>query len=282
MKNKNIFIKLSIYMYLLLFFIFCFNTYSKAQITLEHTFDNTFFGRDFYITDIGNNNSKYVFIDTLANSFSLYNLDGTPFLLNILTPEPIMPRYSIAYITSTLFDCDSSNIEYAFMSYLDGTKPFRVMRTNGTVLLKVDSARGPVCYGCLAGSKEIVPIVNTQEGAKLFLFKLDVRRTLIYGLCGTLPSTISPFDISSNNQYIKVYPNPTSMSINFDFTLPDNLLEFEFTVFNSSVQEIKKEIINGQFTNINLDLSNYSDGEYYYKLSSKNKVYQSGKFTLTK
>jgi hypothetical protein len=282
MINKHSTSKFPRYQYLLLFFLFGLSNTCKAQITLEHTFDNTFFGRDFYITDIGNNNSKYVFIDTLANSFSLYNLDGTPFLLNILTPEPIMPRYSIAYITSTLFDCDSSNIEYAFMSYLDGTKPFRVMRTNGTVLLKVDSARGPVCYGCLAGSKEIVPIVNTQEGAKLFLFKLDVRRTLIYDLCGKLPETTIPLELGSSNVFVKVFPNPTSNNIQFEITCPNNFEEFNLVIFDSESKRINSSTINGVFNSLSLNCENFADGAYFYSLQNKNKVFQSGKFVISK
>jgi hypothetical protein len=282
MINKHSTSKFPRYQYLLLFFLFGLSNNCKAQITLEHTFDNTFFGRDFYITDIGNNNSKYVFIDTLANSFSLYNLDGTPFLLNILTPEPIMPRYSIAYITSTLFDCDSSNIEYAFMSYLDGTKPFRVMRTNGTVLLKVDSARGPVCYGCLAGSKEIVPIVNTQEGAKLFLFKLDVRRTLIYGLCGKLPETQIPLELGSSNVFVKVFPNPTSSNIQFQITCPNNFEEFDLVIFDSQSKRINSSPINGVFNSLSINCENFADGTYFYSLQNKDRVFQSGKFVISK
>jgi len=258
---------------------------SKAQITLEHTFDSTNVGFNFYITDLGNNNSKFVFIDTTTNSFSLYNLDGSPFLLNIATPEPIYPVYSIAYITTTLFDCDSTNIEYAFMSYVTKNKPFRILRTDGTLLLQVDSAQGPFCFGCIAGTKEIVPIVNTQDGAKLLLFKQDnngVNKTLVYGLCGILPTTNSIVNVLPMNQVVKVYPNPSALLLNFDITLPSNLFEYELKIFDTSVHELKKIYIAEENTKFSLDVSNYPNGVYYYQLVSKNKIYQSGKFILTK
>lgn len=257
----------------------------KAQITLEHVFDSTNMGLNFYITDIGNNNSKYVFIDTVANTFSLYNLDATPFLLNIATPDAIMPDYSIAYVSNSLFDCDSNNIEYAFMSYLNQNRPFRILRSDGTVLLQVDSARGPVCYGCIAGTKEIVPIVNTEEGAKLFLFKFDinsVRRTLVYGLCGTLPGPTSIFDFSLANSSVKLYPNPTAMRINFEITPPNNVDEFDFIIFDSQSNMLRKETIASTNTKFTVDVSHLSGGIYYYSLTSKNKSHLTGKFILSK
>jgi hypothetical protein len=285
MKLKLNFKKLNFKNYLLIVLLLFPFFKSDAQIILEHTFDSTNVGLNFYITDLGNNNSKYVFIDELSNSFSLYNLDGTPFLLNISTPEPILPDYAIGYITNTLFDCDSTNIEYAFMSYLNKNKPFRILRSDGSLLLQVDSARGPVCYGCVAGTKEIVPIVNTQEGAKLLLFKSDtngITKTLVYGLCGNLPITNSIVDFSPSSLYVKVYPNPSSLKINFDVTLPNNLIGFEFVVFDSNAKELIKESIQEENSKFTVDLTTYPNGVYYYKLISNTKLYQSGKFILTK
>ena len=226
-----------------------------------------------------------MFVDTTTNKFSLYNLNGTPFLLNIATPNPIMPDYSIGYITNTMFDCDSNTIEYAFMSYLNPHKPFRVLRTDGTVLLQVDSAQGPVCYGCLAGTKEIVPIVNTQEGAKLFLFKTNannVQKTLIYGLCSSLPESINRFDFSKQNSFVKLYPNPTTMSVNFEITPPSNLGNFDLIIFDSHGSQIKKETVSATNNKFTLDISSLSDGVYYYSFTTKDKNYQTGKFIITK
>jgi len=269
---------------LLLHFLFIFHT-GKAQITLEHVFDSTNIGFNFYITDIGNNNAKYVFIDTALNTFSLFNLDATPFLLNIATPDPIIPDYSIAYITNTLFDCDSTNIEYAFMSYLNPNLPFRILRTDGTVLLHVDSAQGPVCYGCVAGTKEIVPIVNTKEGAKLFLFNYDVnsiRRAFVYGLCGNLPVTINNFDFSIANSFVKLFPNPSSLTINFEIIPPTNDNDLDIIIFDSNAHELKRVIVTATNTKFTLDVSNFSSGVYYYSLTSKTRNYSKGKFSVMK
>lgn len=260
---------------------------TNGQIVLEHVYDSTSVGGNFYITDLGNNNSKYVFIDTTSNSFSIYNLDGSAYLLNISTPEPILPDFTVAYITSSLFDCDSTNIEYAFMSYQNAAKPFRVMRTDGTVLLHVDSARGPVCYGCVAGTKEIVPIVNTQEGAKLFLMQLNwttyIRKTLVYGLCGTLPNTTDIFDFPPlNNSSVKLYPNPTSESITFETNLPNNLQNFELIIYDNNSKELMRNKIAQPNQNFILNVKELNTGTYYYRLTSQQQSFNSGKFILTK
>jgi len=260
---------------------------TNGQITLEHVYDSTSVGGNFYITDLGNNNSKYVFIDTTSNSFSIYNLDGSSYLLNISTPEPILPNFTVAYITSSLFDCDSTNIEYAFMSYQNAAKPFRVMRTDGTVLLHVDSALGPVCYGCVAGTKEIVPIVNTQEGAKLFLMQLNlttyISKTLVYGLCGTLPNTTNIFDIPSLvNSNVKLYPNPTSESITFEMNLPNYLQNYELVIYDNNSKELLRNKIAQPNQSFSLNVKELNIGTYYYRLTSQQQYINSGKFIITK
>ena len=59
----------------------CILTFSvgkiNAQITLEHTFDSTGVPY-FYCTNIDSNESKYVFMNSKTNSFSLYNMDMSP------------------------------------------------------------------------------------------------------------------------------------------------------------------------------------------------------------
>ena len=257
----------------------------SAQITLEHTFDSLHYGRDFYITDIGNNNSKFVFIDTSSNSFDLLNLDGTSYLTDIPTPDAIMPDYSVAYVTNALFDCDTSTVEFAFMSYLNGYLPFRVLRTDGTILLQVDSARGPVCYGCVAGTKEITPIVNTQEGAKLILFKglsPGIFRNFIYDLCGTLPAASQVVDISGSEMMVRVYPNPSSTMVIFEISSLTNLTDSRLTVIDATGQLVLSQTIQGQSDLISLQADDLASGQYQYVVSGDRGTLHSGKFIVTK
>ncbi len=259
----------------------------NAQITLDR--DLTPWGGmgdAFYLAQISKTETKYVFLDTMNNTFSLYNMDFTPFMENISVPEPFISGttafFQPVYITRTLFDCDSSNIEYAYQSATNATKPFRIVRTDGTILFQQDSANGVFCIGSCLGLTDITrPIRNTSAGAKLFLQHYDSVRQhiLVYSLCDSLP--VDAFYFSPSNQsLVELLPNPASNTINFTFNLPDNFNSYELVIFDNRGKEIKREKLNSQ--KYTLDVNNLSSGSYNYSLVTKSKAYQAGKFIITR
>lgn len=256
----------------------------KAQITYEHTYSIAQPGQyNLFLTNLGNNNFKHVIYDYYNAELNLYNLDHTPFMLNI--PVPVQDSgafYRIGYITSTLFDCDSTNIEYALMSNSPSpSRKFWVYRTDGTLIFSRDSVTTNYCYGCGAGSIEIHPIVNTPAGAKLYLFKAisGFWEISVYGLCDSLP--VSFMDMNQSDSYLRVYPNPSSGMMNFKFTLPSSFERYKLTIYNSELREIKTMIIEGE-TELALDCRTLSPGAYFYSFQNKNRIFQSGQFVLTK
>ncbi|HXF90533.1 MAG TPA: T9SS type A sorting domain-containing protein [Candidatus Nitrosotenuis sp.] len=159
------------------------------------------------------------------------------------------------------------------------------MRTDGTVLLHVDSANGPYCIGsCLGLTDAFVPIRNTSDGAKLFLQSgknVGRQEILIYSLCGELPVEI--FDFRQFQQAIvNIYPNPTMGLVTFQVSLLDNMQEYDLIISDSNAKEIKRKKINVLDNKYVINVADYSSGAYYYSLSLKNKVLKSGKFILTK
>ncbi len=270
----------------------------NAQITYEHTYiePSSTIGSEFFLTNLGGNNYKYVIFNYDSARFSLYNLNHTPFLLNISIPISSKPStntyYRLGYITTTLFDCDSTNIEYAMM--LNTPRPdehpnFVVYRTDGTVLFSKDTVGTMFCIGCGSGSYEIHPIMNTPEGAKLYLFNAGATTSydlhvFVYGLCGTLPqeiTNVSQSDFYQFGSYVKTFPNPASHRISFEIVPPSNLEQYEFVIFNSQLQKIRTYAIQGE-TNIDFDSSFLSSGAYFYSLENKSKSFQTGKFLLSK
>ncbi|HXH20291.1 MAG TPA: T9SS type A sorting domain-containing protein [Chitinophagales bacterium] len=272
-----------------LFFIasaLMFNTtvMKAQQITLDYSNDTLTYGEtSFFRTDISKNESKYVIVNKKTNSFSLYNMDMTPFM-SVVIPytDSIKHGFVVAYISRTLFDCDSTNIEYVYESPYQGQKPFRILRTDGTVLLEVDSARGPYCYGCWGGSQISTPIQKTSEGTKLFLDILNDSGLgmHIYSLCGELPTDY--INLPEPNSYVKLFPNPSDMSINFEVVPPNNMEEFELVIYQSNGSEMKRNTVKSINDRYGLDVSNFSSGTYFYSLVSKNKAYQTGKFIISK
>jgi hypothetical protein len=270
---------------LLSFFLSFIFFKSNAQITFDTTITPLDgLGWDFYTVQISSTETKYLFEDTVTNTFSLYNMDFTPFMTNIAVPQPFESfTFQVLYVTRSLFDCDTSNIEYAYATTSGGTKPFYIMRADGTQLFQLDSAFGIFCLGgCLGLSDIIKPIRNTSAGAKLFLHKgianIDVH---IYSLCGTLPEEVFDF-MNINQSFVKIFPNPSSSSLTFQINLPDNINEYELVIWDNNAKEIKREKVNLRNDKHFIDISSFSSGTYYYSLCTKTKAYQSGKFILTK
>ncbi len=264
----------------------------KAQITLDHIVDSFSLGQLFKPVQISPSETKYFFADFDANTFSLLNMDFTPFITNIPVPEPYADSlnywFQVLYITRALFDCDSSNIEYAYTTPNTSNNAFRILRTDGTILFELDSANGPFCFGgnCGGGSDIFGPIRKTSAGTKLFLqtYTRGYQQIFIYTLCGELPMAV--FDFSNFNEtyaqsFLKVFPNPTGQKLTFQINLPDNVNDYELVILDSNGRVINRSGVN-LGNEHSIDVSNLSNGSYYYSLVTKDKSYQSGKFLITK
>jgi hypothetical protein len=278
MKKQIIFL-------ILITYITINNANIKAQITLQYTLDSVTIGDQFYCTDLGNNDFKYVLLDPISNGFQLFNMDMTSYItVHIpVVGDSIKNGFIVTYITKSLFDCDSSNIEYMYEAPYYNWHTFYIYRTDGTLLFQADSSRGPYAFGSGGGSHDIRPIMNTSDGAKLFLQYHNVQYNSgirIYSLCGTLPTTV--YDFSNQIQFVKIYPNPSNMELNFEITPPNNQDEFQLIIFDGNAKEQKRESIALSHNKYTLNVSNMSSGTYFFSLISKIKVYQTGKFIVTK
>lgn len=255
---------------------------SNAQITYEHTYTIVPGIESPFLTDLGNNNYKWVLYNYYNDNFSLYNLDHSPYLLNIPLgfSSDSGHVYAIGYITNSLFDCDSTNIEYAIMAYNPrDTLQFAVYRTDGTLIFQKDSVTIPYAYGFNNGSIEIHGIVNTNEGAKMTLFNFW-GDFFVYSLCGTLPTDIK--EINQTGSFVKVSPVPSSNRVNFSIHSPGNMEKYELIIFDTEFRTLQKIPVSGIKSEAYFNAENISSGTYYYSLQSNSKVFQTGKFIISK
>lgn len=260
----------------------------KAQITLDTIVPTLRFniGTLFKTVQISQTETKYFYADTTTNTFNLYNMDWTPFLTNVTVPLPFNGFiYQCLYVTRTLFDCDPNNIEYLYTAPNGAAdRKLFVMRTDGTQLFELDSAFCEYCYGgCMGGSDMVKPIINTSSGAKLFALKTAQPWTgdvYIYSLCGELPTSFLDYT-DVNISFVKAFPNPSSGSMTFEINPPSNTQEYELVIFDNQSKVLKREKVTGGNYKCTLDLKNFSNGDYFYSLCTKDKSYQSGKFIIT-
>jgi len=256
----------------------------SAQITLIAIEDSMWLDQEFKTVQISPTETKWYFHDTIANTFSLYNMDFSPFLTNIAVPQPfnsVIGHFQVVYITRSLFDCDTSNIEYVYEAPNGPFHPVWIMRTDGTQLFRLDTANLPYGFGYRGGTDDIRPIVNTSTGTVLFIQKtgLGYNKVYVYSLCGSLPTEV--FDFTSNQAiaFIKLFPNPSSQLLTFEVHPPDNMNEYELVILDNNAKEVRREKVLGNQT-FTINVNDYSNGTYLYSLCTKSKSYQSGKFIL--
>jgi hypothetical protein len=278
--------------------MFLLHTNVKAQITLDTTIaPQIMLGYNFWIAQISETESKYYVGDTVTNTFNIYNMDFTPFLTNIPVPVPFNSPYlyQILYLSRTLFDCDPSNIEYLY-TMVNGpcNSSVFVMRTDGTQLLRVDSARCQYCAGgCMLMSDWVRPVVNASDHARLFIqhhYCLANGAVEIYSLCGRIPQPCPCGGIETetiengnlNQSFVRVFPNPTSNSLTFEVSPPDNMNQYELIILNSESKVVSREKITNGYNKITIDTKYFSSGNYFFSLCTKDKSYQTGKFIVTK
>jgi hypothetical protein len=256
-------------------------SYAEAQVILEHQY--YIYKKNIYLINLGDNDYKYAVQD--STGFSLYNLDHSPYLLNIIAPIPLWRAptyYQACYITKSLFDCDSTNIEYVVTNGIHGSN-FYIFRTDGTQIFERDSVTGSYAIGYYDGSLIAQPIVNTPNGTKLFLQDNNsngIDSEYIYSLCGTLPISISEVPLGTN--YIHVFPNPSNGIINFQISQPNNLEKFKLTIYNSALQKVDEVCVDGKNYQLDTKQKALAADTYLFDLRTEFKVYQIGKFVITK
>jgi len=262
-------------------FVFC----AEAQVTLENIYPNTISVPKFLMfAQLDSSTYKYILFDQQNSQFTIYNLNHSIYL-NVLIPITFVSgisQYQIAYVTKSLFDCDTSNIEYA-LSFLGNGFPtsypkrFYVYRTNGTQLENIDS----VCFmnfstGQQFGPLYNAPIVNTPIGTKLILRCVD-GSTRVYSVCGNLPCAECVFgngpllnngDDVSINKLPNPFPNPTDNSTTIPYTLPEGENTGELVFYDAAGKEIKRFKVDKTFTQIIISSADLAPGTYYYHLQT--------------
>lgn len=242
----------------------------NAQIVLEHAISNSNGNVD--LIKIDANEYRYIRINSAANSFTIYDLNLSiqnsgifPFNLtgqsNVGTPQ---------YFTSTLFDCDSTNIEYIVntKSCTFSCYDYKVLvyRLDGTILFQLDSFKTETINGNVNVRDNYIR--NTNQGTKLIVNKETYDSTYIYNLCGILPQ---PMSINSTEESFKskLYPNPASDFITYEF----NKFVFEtgqIKIYNLNGQLMNEYKVDNIFGKIYLETNQYSSGNYIIDFINEN------------
>jgi hypothetical protein len=267
---------------------------SKAQVTLEATYDSACF--NLYMVNLEISGMKYVRItrDSGNRFIRLYNLNHSiwktincnPFPTSYYLSPNMNPPYGMdttrifnfdaLYITENLFNLDNK-VEFLFcvsgFSYYTG-----IYNEDGTLIFGQDSA-WPGCRQNMP--QQQVPIYNTSNGTKMILSFPQTNKAKVYGLAGTITSTNS-FNNSFHNESLKIFPNPTSGFTTIEYYLPDNIKRGSIDICDMTGTLIKSYTVDNTFHNLTLDGDELSSGMYIYSLIASGKVVESRQIIVTK
>ena len=256
--------KKSIFLILFLFSLACY-----SQISLD-------FQTPMLLNYVRLNNSQTKYIDERSiqqqqlSQFSLYNLDGSLFKTIQIPPKPNPSAgvQDIYWISTSLFDNDSTTIEYLIVYYWDSIPGYafqkndaRIIREDGTILLDEMNA--------ISNNGAPPLIYNTEEGTKLLLqyryADFTIYQTKIFSLPGNLPVCVNNAIVHLNGD-ILLYPNPNSGSFSIKLNSKDGDLSIIdlYGLDGRLIETYKSSGKQSQITNYGL-----SDGLYFINARSK-------------
>jgi Secretion system C-terminal sorting domain len=285
--SKFIAMKKIVYLIILL----CALYNCKAQITYEATYQNAAL---FYpsmpaelgIVNLGSQDYKYYLFNKTLHSLKLYDLNHSLYL-TVNVPAISSSSYLVQYISRSLFDCDSTTIEYL----INGFSPnqVKIYRTDGTLLLAEDSAHA---YSTVSNAVTVERncIRTTPAGTKMML-DYDDGTARIFALCGSLPCPIdcggSEGGSTSVNQLYNTnsgnpYPNPSSNQTHIPYHLPQGEPTGEIIFYDLAGAEVKRYKVDTSFTELILTASDLAAGSYYYQLQTPHSKSEGKKLVVIK
>lgn len=244
-----------------------------SQLTLDATYSSgTEPGNNFLFIQLDSAEYKYVVMDPTNSQFTLYNIDHSVYQ-NVtipLTYDASTTKYTISYITRSLIDCDTNNIEYILSMTGDGIwntypKQTIVYRTDGTLLQTIDS-----CVfinfvdGWKYGPKYNEPVIKAPDGTKLLLRHLNNNDVKVYNLCGQLFQNIDETD--NAQQLNPAFPNPTNNYITIPYSFPENENSGEILIYDVKGVLIRTFEVDDTFSNIIISTEEFASGSYHYNL----------------
>ncbi|HLP49909.1 MAG TPA: T9SS type A sorting domain-containing protein [Chitinophagales bacterium] len=255
--------------------------FANAQITYEHTYPLSVLP----LIKLETSGYKYVLVDT---QITLYNLDHTVFKQIQIPVQPGADSYVIHYLSETLFNTDSSDMEYLLVGTIGtfgiGDRHYVKIYTDmGNTIFSKDSVS--LMYG--GGNSngyytQAIPIRNTSEGTKLFLLEDGIvlgNATRVYSLPGSLEclSCIAQNGISGLNNvgadagFLSTAPNPASNFTRINFRLPDGSQKGNMVIYSMEGRELKRYPVDRSSEYLTLSVIDLASGTYFYSLEAEGK-----------
>ncbi len=256
---------------------------ANGQITLEHTYaDETVFA----FVRLSQTNYKWALVDN--NEIELYNEDHSIYK-TIPMPSGVMNPLDVLYISNTLFDTDSTTIE--FMVDNNFGTGVKIYREDGSVLFADSTLSAHYNNNIITNPMRPNwnPIVITADDSKMILCTVDGAGNpngfKVYNLPGTyfqnaLHTNVS--NIANRMQLSNPFPNPSRNSAKISYTIPEGESEIAIVLYRLDGTEAKRFQVDRTFNTLELNNSELAAGTYLYQLVSQNQHSESKKMIVIK
>lgn len=213
-----------------------------------------------------------------SGQIQLYNPDLT-LISNFTIPVPYVgsAQYHLFHVSRTLFDCDSTNIEYliSYNSFNISEAYVRIYREDGSILFDL-----PEHIFINESFVSTIPtlgpsVINDADGV-IFVFQNSGTTnfsgpTSIYRSCGSLPQSCGscPDDFGVNIQEnpiqghrVKLYPNPGNGQFAVEYDLSSEYNSATLSMFDMKGREVLQKRVGPSMSYILVNTNNLKAGRY--------------------
>jgi hypothetical protein len=247
---------------------------ANAQLEFVGTYNAL--ARLIYLSD---NEPAIMIYNQNSGQIQLYNPDLT--LISTFTiPVPYVgsAQYHLFHVSRTLFDCDTTNIEYliSYNSFNISEAYVRVYREDGSVIFNLPEHIF-VNESFVSANPTIGPsMINDGDGV-IFVFQNSGTTnfggpTSIYRSCGSIPQSCGScpdgdmeVGIHQNpiqGHRVKLYPNPGNGQFALEYELSSDYNSATLSMFDMTGREVLQKRVGPSMSYILVNTNNLKAGRY--------------------
>lgn len=245
--------------------LFAYN--ADAQITLEHTYNNS---SNIQVYNLENEGYKYVITDYSTKSVRIYNTDHSLWkTVNVSLPSSVTSFY-VTYVSTKLFNTDG-NVEFLIWYYenISGNvkATAQCIGENGSSLYNFNDAASPF-------------VVKVGESWKLIYSKYasNSNESYVYSLPGNYITAVKKTSVDGFES--KLYPNPVDNVATLSYKLPEGTKTAELSIYNMHGQKLRDYNITSDFQTITIESGNLNPGNYTYQIKAPGFISEGEQFIV--
>jgi hypothetical protein len=269
---------------ILFFLLFVFAPQIKAQIVMESSHPLNYNSQSgqpcFQLSYYSFLGYKYSYWDPSLSQITIYNMNHS---VDRSFAVPQLPNAIPLYLTTKLFDTDSTDFEYLLIYSAGSSSSVAVYDEAGTLLFQRDSFYISPSYQLNTPPNHTQytgVITGTTNGSKMILAHTMLSKVEVYSLPGVFPCEpcgnpagptppLSVADSVNHSNQLSPFPNPASTSVTIPYQLPAGENSGEIIFYDTMGQEVKRFKVDNQFKDIIISTQDMAAGTYYYQLQTK-------------